>query len=39
MSYDRSADGRRALAHAMDGEPALAHAWLRSLVRQLNSGT
>jgi hypothetical protein len=37
VSYGRSADGRRALARAMDGEPALAHAWLRSLVRRLNS--
>jgi hypothetical protein len=35
-AYGRSRDGRRALAAAMHGEPALAHSWLRSLVTALN---
>ncbi|RZU49300.1 hypothetical protein EV385_1042 [Krasilnikovia cinnamomea] len=37
VSYGRGSEGRRALARAIDGEPALAQPWLRSLVRQLNS--
>jgi hypothetical protein len=36
VQYGRSVAGRRALARATDGEPALAEAWLRSLVAQLN---
>jgi hypothetical protein len=39
VSYGRSPQGRTALARAMDGEPALAQPWLRSLIRHLNSGT
>lgn len=39
VAYGRSARGRRRLAHAINGEPALAQPWLRSLVRQLNVGT
>ena len=35
VAFGRSAAGRRQLARAIDGEPALAQAWLRSLVRQL----
>ncbi|MEO6086084.1 MAG: hypothetical protein ABIQ18_23540 [Umezawaea sp.] len=35
VAYGRSREGRRALARAMDGEPALAQAWLRSLVVRL----
>jgi hypothetical protein len=38
MSYGRTTAGRRAIARAIDGEPALAQPWLRSLVRQFNSG-
>ncbi|MDT5034034.1 MAG: hypothetical protein QOC94_4205 [Actinoplanes sp.] len=37
VSYGRSNQGRRALARAIEGEPALSQAWLRSLVRQLNA--
>jgi hypothetical protein len=39
VTYGRSVEGRCALARAIDGEPTLAEAWLRSLVRQLNGGT
>jgi hypothetical protein len=39
VSYGRSSQGRKALARAMDGEPALAQPWLRSLITQLNSGS
>jgi hypothetical protein len=39
VSYGRSTEGRRLLARGMDGEPALAKPWLRSLVTRLNSGT
>jgi hypothetical protein len=35
VAYGRSDQGRRALARAMDGEPALAKAWLRTLVARL----
>src|SRR5262249_32081631 len=35
VAYGRSAVGRRRLADAIHGEPALAQPWLRSLVRQL----
>jgi hypothetical protein len=33
----REGSGRRALARAIRGEPALAQAWLRDLVRELNA--
>jgi hypothetical protein len=33
----RDAAGRRALARAIRGEPALAQSWLRDLVRELNA--
>lgn len=36
VSYGRTAAGRRLITRAIDGEPALAQPWLRSLVRQLN---
>jgi hypothetical protein len=36
-AHGRSTAGRRALAHAIAGEPALTQPWLRSLVRQLNA--
>jgi hypothetical protein len=36
VHYGRSGEGRRALARAMDGEPALAHAWLRDVVTRLS---
>ena len=36
VHYGRSIDGRRAVALAMDGEPALAQAWLRDVVSRLN---
>lgn len=39
VSYGRSAQGRRALAQATSGEPALAQPWLRSLVLKLNRST
>ncbi len=39
VSYGRSAQGRRALARATSGEPALAQPWLRSLVLKLNRST
>jgi hypothetical protein len=39
VSYGRSAQGRRALARAASGEPALARPWLRSLVLELNRST
>jgi hypothetical protein len=39
VSYGRSARGRRALAQATSGEPALAQPWLRSLVLKLNRST
>ncbi|WP_305786096.1 hypothetical protein [Symbioplanes lichenis] len=35
VAHGRSAAGRRALARATDGEPALAEAWLRRLVTDL----
>ncbi|MGN9779424.1 hypothetical protein ACTMS0_27260 [Micromonospora sp. H33] len=38
VRYGRSTLGRRALASAINHEPALAQPWLRSLVRQLNAG-
>lgn len=38
VAHGRSAAGRRGLARATHGEPALADPWLRSLVRQLNGG-
>jgi hypothetical protein len=38
VAFGRSAEGRRMIARAVDGEPALAEPWLRSLVRQLNGG-
>lgn len=37
VHYGRSAAGRRAIARATAGEPALAEAWLRTLVTALNS--
>jgi hypothetical protein len=37
VSYGRSPDGRRALARAMAGEPALSQPWLRSVVTHLSS--
>jgi hypothetical protein len=39
VSYGRSRVGRKALARAMDKEPALSQPWLRSLITDLNSGT
>lgn len=39
VTYGRSAPGRRALASAINYEPAVADRWLRSLIRQLNGGT
>jgi hypothetical protein len=36
VEYGRSAEGRRALARAMAGEPALSKPWLRTLVHHLN---
>ncbi|WP_245724784.1 hypothetical protein [Micromonospora citrea] len=36
VGYGRSPLGRRGLAKAIAGEPALAEPWLRSLARQLN---
>ncbi|MEV4516625.1 hypothetical protein AB0K00_47705 [Dactylosporangium sp. NPDC049525] len=39
VAYGRSREGRRALARATDGEPALAEPWLRSLVTALNAGS
>lgn len=36
VEYGRSLEGRRALARAMAGEPALSKPWLRSLVHHLN---
>lgn len=38
VAYGRSRDGRRAIARAVGGEPALAEPWLRSLVTALNNG-
>jgi hypothetical protein len=38
VAYGRSPEGRRALARAMDGEPALSKPWLRFLVTRLTSG-
>lgn len=37
VAYGRSETGRRALARAMAGEPALAKSWLRTLVTRLNA--
>jgi hypothetical protein len=39
VEYGRSPQGRRALARAMDGEPALSKPWVRSLVTHLTSGS
>jgi hypothetical protein len=39
VEYGRSAEGRRALARAMAGEPALSKPWLRTLVHHLNHNT
>lgn len=39
VRYGLSPVGRRALAAAINQEPALAQPWLRSLVRQLNAGS
>jgi len=36
VAHARGADGRRALARAMSGEPAMAEPWLRTLVARLN---
>ncbi|MFC4066545.1 hypothetical protein [Actinoplanes subglobosus] len=36
VTYGRSATGRRALARAMDGEPALTTSWLRAVQSNLN---
>jgi hypothetical protein len=36
VAYGRSREGRRAIARATAGEPALAQPWLRSLVTHLN---
>jgi len=36
VAYGRSREGRRAVARATAGEPALAQPWLRSLVTHLN---
>jgi hypothetical protein len=38
VHYGRSQAARRALVRAVDGEPALAERWLRSLLVQLNHG-
>jgi hypothetical protein len=38
VEYGRSRLGRRALVHAMNGEPALDQPWLRTLVTHLNGG-
>jgi hypothetical protein len=38
VAHGRSQAGRRALAHAMRREPALAQPWLRALVTALNGG-
>jgi hypothetical protein len=37
VAYGRSPTGRQALARAIDGEPALAQPWLRTLVTDLNA--
>jgi hypothetical protein len=37
VAYGRSEQGRRALARAIAGEPALAESWLRTLLGRLNS--
>ncbi|GIJ66940.1 hypothetical protein [Virgisporangium ochraceum] len=37
VHYGRSAAGRKAIARAADREPALAEAWLRTVVTALNS--
>lgn len=36
VSYGRSREGRRRIARAVAGEPALSQPWLRSLARRLN---
>lgn len=36
VTYGRSVTGRRALARAMDGEPALTTSWLRAVQSNLN---
>jgi hypothetical protein len=36
VAYGRSSQGRRALARVMNGEPAVAEPWLRTLVTRLN---
>jgi hypothetical protein len=38
VAHGRSRAGRQAIARAVAGEPALAEAWLRTLVTALNSG-
>ncbi|MET7420083.1 hypothetical protein [Dactylosporangium sp. NPDC005555] len=38
VHYGRSREGRRALARATAGEPALAEPWLRTLVTALSNG-
>jgi hypothetical protein len=38
VAYGRSRSGRHALARAIGRQPALAQAWLRTLVTNLNSG-
>jgi hypothetical protein len=37
VAHGRSRPGRRALARAIGGEPALAQPWLRTLVTHLNA--
>ena len=37
VAYVRSPTGRHALTRAIDGEPALAQPWLRTLVTDLNA--
>ena len=37
VAYGRSRTGRHALTRAIDGEPALAQPWLRTLVTALNA--
>jgi hypothetical protein len=37
VAFGRSGPGRRALAAAMRGEPALAQPWLRTLITRLNA--
>jgi hypothetical protein len=37
VAHGRSPEGRRALARAMAGEPALAESWLRTLLGRLTN--